>query len=73
MKPQSNTSKTAELLSDMVFKPQNSQIFIHPPASEASRELLNLTERKNQHTCICHPPAMFETFREKYGVKPNLT
>ena len=27
-------------------------VFVNPPASEASREVANLTERKNQHTAV---------------------
>ena len=28
-------------------------LFYYPPASEASREVANLTERKNPHTPVC--------------------
>ena len=28
------------------------EVTIHPPASEASREVANLTERKNPHTPV---------------------
>ena len=35
-----------------VFFSNFSDFLVHPPASEVSREVANLTERKNQHTPI---------------------